>query len=273
MHPLLNTDEQSNSDMRIIDSHCHLDDKSYQNDLQEVVARAEAADVVRAMVVGVSEASSRRCAALADNSDFFYASVGIHPHDAADTDEGVLTRLAELAKGDRVKAWGECGLDFNRMYSPKDVQETWFVRQLEVAQSLDLPLIFHERDTEGRFLEMLSAHRFDGLRGVVHCFSGSTQEMEAYLDMGLHIGVTGIVTIQKRGEHLREQVLAIPRERLLVETDAPYLTPAPHKNKVRRNEPAFVREVLFKLAAVRGDDVELLADTVWNNTTALFDLS
>ncbi|WP_300668356.1 TatD family hydrolase [Desulfoluna sp.] len=258
--------------MRIIDSHCHLDDKSYAEDLNEVVARAEAADVMKAMVVGVSRASSEKCVALAEGRDFFYASVGIHPHDASDTEEATLLRLAELAKSEKVKAWGECGLDFNRMYSPQDVQETWFVRQLELAEALNLPLIFHERDTDGRFLEMLSAHRFDGLRGVVHCFSGSTTEMEAYLKMGLHIGVTGIVTIQKRGEHLREQVLSVPRERLLVETDAPYLTPAPHKNKIRRNEPAFVREVLLKLAAVRGDDPELLAESVWNNTTALFNL-
>lgn len=272
MRPLLNTDEKSNSDMRIIDSHCHLDDESYQDDLNEVVARAEAADVIKAMVVGVSVASSERCAALAEQSDFFNAAVGIHPHDAGETDEASLARLADLAKGEDVKAWGEIGLDFNRMYSPRDLQERWFVRQLEMAERLDLPLIFHERDTGGRFLEMLSAHRFDGLRGVVHCFSGSTKEMEAYLAMGLHIGVTGIVTIMKRGAHLREQVLAVPRERLLVETDAPYLTPAPHKNKVRRNEPAFVRDVLFKLAAVRGDDPELLAETVWHNTTRLFDL-
>lgn len=256
--------------MRIIDSHCHLDDKSYKNDLDEVVARAEAADVLRAMVVGVSLASSEKTVALAEGRDFFYASVGIHPHDAAEADEATLARLAELAKSDKVKAWGECGLDFNRMYSPQDVQETWFVRQLEMAESLNLPLIFHERDTDGRFLEMLVAHRFDGLRGVVHCFSGSSREMEAYLDMGLHIGVTGIVTIQKRGEVLREQVLSIPQDRILVETDAPYLTPAPHKNKVRRNEPAFVREVLLKVADVRGDDPEALAETIWNNTTDLF---
>ncbi len=259
--------------MRIIDSHCHLDDKSYKDDRNDVVARAKAADVLKAMAVGVSLASSERCAALAENSDFFFASVGIHPHDAAEADEATMSRLIELAKGEKIKAWGECGLDFNRMYSPQDVQESWFVRQLEIAASLDLPLIFHERDTNGRFLEMLSAHRFDGLRGVVHCFSGSSHEMEAYLDMGLHIGVTGIVTIQKRGETLREQVVSIPLDRILVETDAPYLTPAPHKNKIRRNEPAFVREVLLKVADVRGDDPELLAETVWNNTTGLFDLS
>lgn len=258
--------------MRIIDSHCHLDDKSYKNDLDEVVARAEAAEVLKAMVVGVSVASSEKAVALAEGRDFFYASVGIHPHDAAEADEAVMARLAALATSDRVKAWGECGLDFNRMYSPRDVQETWFVRQLEMAASLDLPLIFHERDTEGRFLEMLAVHRFDGLRGVVHCFSGSTGEMDAYLDMGLHIGVTGIVTIQSRGEQLREQLLAMPPERILVETDAPYLTPAPHKNKVRRNEPAFVREVLLKVAEVRGDDPQTLSEIIWNNTTGLFHL-
>lgn len=258
--------------MRIIDSHCHLDDKSYNKDRDDVVARSRAAEVMHAMLVGVSVGSSERCVALADESDYFYASVGIHPHDAEGTSEASITRLAELAANPKVKAWGECGLDFNRMYSPQDIQEKWFVRQLEMAETLNLPLIFHERDTGGRFLEMLKTHRFKNLKGVVHCFSGSIQEMEAYLEMGLHIGVTGIVTIQKRGEGLREQVVAIPRERILVETDAPYLTPAPHKNKVRRNEPAFVREVLFKVAEVRGDDVESLSEAVWNNTVTLFDL-
>ena len=258
--------------MRIIDSHCHLDDKSYNKDRDDVVARSRAAEVIQAMLVGVSVESSERCVALADASDYFFASVGIHPHDAQEASEASLSRLAELAASPKVKAWGECGLDFNRMYSPQDIQERWFVRQLEMAETLDLPLIFHERDTKGRFLEMLKAHRFKNLKGVVHCFSGSIQEMEAYLEMGLHIGITGIVTIQKRGEILREQVVSIPRDRILVETDAPYLTPAPQKNKVRRNEPAFVREVLFKVAEVRGDDVELLAETVWNNTVKLFGL-
>jgi TatD DNase family protein len=156
------------------------------------------------------------------------------------------------------------------MYSPQEDQEHWFIRQLEWGAQLNLPMIFHERDSRGRFLEILRAHWNPQRNGVIHCFSGSPSELKAYLDLGLYIGITGIVTLKSRGQALRRMIPDIPPERLLVETDAPYLTPTPERNKHRRNEPAFVRTVLLKLAQVCGRDPETLADITWNNACRLF---
>ena len=153
-----------------------------------------------------------------------------------------------------MRAWGEIGLDFNRMYSSREDQEKWFRRQLEIAARLDLPLIFHERDSNGRFFEMLNKHAINKLKGVVHCFSGDHNELVKYLDLGLYIGITGILTLNDRGARLRKLAAVIPSDRLLVETDAPYLVPAPQKNHHRRNEPAFVKSVLLKLAEVRKEE-------------------
>jgi TatD DNase family protein len=259
-----------NMEMKLFDSHCHLEDSSYENDLESVVQRANEAGLKAMMVVGTGLESSCRAIKISNMFDCLYASVGIHPHDAARCDEDKLTRLKQLAKDPRVKAWGEIGLDFNRMFSPRQDQEHWFIRQLEISREMALPAIFHERDSQGRFLELLKAHWEKHRSGVVHCFSGSASELEAYLTLGLFIGVTGIVTIKGRGEPLRQLVRRIPAGRLVVETDAPYLTPTPQRNKHRRNEPAFVRTVLLKLAQVRQEAPEQLAQTVWNNTCRLY---
>jgi TatD DNase family protein len=258
--------------MRIFDSHCHLDDDAFKKDVDAVILRARDAGVARMMVVGIHLKSTRQAIALADAHPELVASVGIHPHDASSCSETYLESLAELARHPMVRAWGETGLDFNRMFSPREVQENWFVRQLDLANTLGLPLIFHERDSRGRFAEILHARCGDHCNGVVHCFSGTEKELKQYLDMGLHIGITGILTVKTRGADLRELVKQIPKDRLLVETDAPYLTPTPERNRFRRNEPAFVRTVLMKLAEVRGDDCDGLAEQVWSNTCRLFGL-
>ncbi len=256
--------------MKLFDSHCHLDDRSFTDDFEDVLARAAQNGVEKMMVVGITLKSCRRAVALAEKYDNLYASVGIHPHDASDCDDKVLGILEDLSKSEKVMAWGETGLDFNRMYSPRDVQEKWFSRQIGMARELKLPLIFHERDSTGRFLEMLKQNLENGQQGVVHCFSGNKEEMLEYLSLGLFIGVTGIATIQKRGAELRKLLGLIPTDRLLIETDAPYLTPAPQKNKTRRNEPAFVRSVMMKIAEVRGEDPEELSQKIWENTHRLY---
>jgi TatD DNase family protein len=156
------------------------------------------------------------------------------------------------------------------MHSPRDLQERWFVRQLEAAAETGLPMIFHERDSDGRFLELLAACPPPPGAAVVHCFSGNRAEMRRYLDRGYYIGITGIVTLKERGEPLRRLVPQIPADRLVVETDAPYLTPEPHRRRVRRNEPAFVGAVLQRVAEVRGDDPEELAHSVYANTCRLY---
>jgi TatD DNase family protein len=225
------------------------------------------------MIVGITDKTSFQAVEIASRYPGCYASVGIHPHDAKSCSENLLSRLAALAKNPNVKAWGETGLDFNRMFSPKEVQEKWFIRQLEIADELNLPLIFHERDSKGRFLEILKAHcRTGGKKGVIHCFSGNQSDLDEYLKLGFYIGITGIFTIKTRGKGLREMVPLIPMDRIVIETDAPYLTPAPEKNHTRRNEPAFVRSVLIKLAQVTNEPLDKLADALWNNTCRLFNI-
>jgi TatD DNase family protein len=256
--------------MILFDSHCHLDDRSYDEDRDEVIHRAGQAGVSKMMIVGTGVASSKRAIALAEARSGLYAAVGLHPHDAKSGSGESLDLMVHLARNPVVKAWGEIGLDFNRMFSTEADQETWFRRQLDAALSLDLPVIFHERDTNGRLLAILAEYSGTGLTGVIHCFSGSGAELESYLDLGLCIGVTGILTHKQRGASLRDLITAVPEDRLLVETDAPYLTPSPERNKARRNEPAFVRTVLLKLAEVRKVDPECLAANIWHNTGSLY---
>ena len=258
--------------MKIFDSHCHLDDKTYNQDLDKTLERARSAGVARMMSIGINKRTSAMAVSLAQSHSEIYASVGVHPHDVKNCDESILQELVDLAQKKEVRAWGEIGLDFNRMYSPRQDQEKWFGRQLEIAGQQNLPMIFHERDSNGRFLEMLKINCGQAVNGVVHCFSGTREELSHYLDLGLHIGITGIITMKSRGVHLREMAPEIPADRLLVETDAPYLTPSPERNRHRRNEPAFVRSVLLKLAEVRGEDPAELAETIWGNTCRLYNL-
>ena len=259
--------------MKLFDTHCHLDDRAYKNDIATVVSRAHAAGVCAMMTVGTDKQSSLKAVALAETIPGIFASVGAHPHDAKDVGKTDLDFMHNLAKSPKVKAWGEIGLDFNRMYSPREIQEHWFIAQLLIADESGLPIIFHERDSEGRLLELLKKYPNRERKGVVHCFSGNKQELIQYLEMGFYIGITGILTLKDRGAALRTLSHSIPQDRLVVETDAPYLTPAPEKNHTRRNEPAFVRSVLLKLAKVRGDDPETLAAVLWENSCQLYNLT
>lgn len=256
--------------MHLFDSHCHLDDQAFSRDLSGVIQRANRAGVTMMTTIGVDRDTSVRAVQIADSIPGVYATVGFHPHDARCCSEGALEELVQLAGRASVRAWGEIGLDFNRMHSPKTVQEKWLVRQLDISGQLDLPVVFHERDSGGRLLDILRSDFSPGRTGVVHCFSGTAEELEAYLDLGLCIGVTGIVTMKERGAPLRRLVSRIPSDRLLIETDAPYLVPAPERNKIRRNEPAFVVSVLEKLAAVRNDTAVNLSETTRENACRLF---
>ena len=257
--------------MIIFDSHCHLDDKRYNDDLNEVIERAREENVHSLMIVGIDIATSQKAVKIAENYEHIFTSVGIHPHNASDCSRNRLDELIQLAEeNDCVKAWGEIGLDFNRMFSTAKDQEKCFIAQMESADSLKLPVIFHERDSHGRFYEILSAHRPKYRNGVVHCFSGNKKELFKYLDLGYYIGITGIVTIEKRGKNLRELIPHIPEDRLLIETDAPYLTPAPQKNKHNRNEPAFVKSVLLKLAEIKNQNPDTLSQIIFDNTCKLY---
>jgi len=268
------TDGQAmtNLNLKLFDSHCHLEDRAFDGDLPTVLKRSADAGVAAIMIVGTTLDRCNKAVALAESRPGLFASVGIHPHDAKDCSEETLKRLLELTASPKVRAWGETGLDFNRMFSPQQDQERWLVRQIEIAAERDLPLIFHERDSNGRFLEILKASQNSRGDGVVHCFTGTESELKQYIRLGLYIGITGIITTKGRGASLRQLAAGIPIEQILVETDAPFLTPTPERNRTRRNEPAFVKSVLMKLAEVRREDPERLAEVIWENSCRLFNL-
>ena len=223
--------------MKLFDSHCHLDDKQYNRDFKSVLKRADAAGVKCMLTVGVGHKGSSQAVSIAESNPGVYASIGVHPHYARQCGTATVDFLIKLAANANVKAWGEIGLDFNRMYSPREDQERWFIKQLEVADEINLPTIFHERDSQGRFFKILKANTQKKRKGVVHCFSGNNRELEQYLELGLCIGVTGIVTMKQRGAELRSMIPSIPVDRLVIETDAPYLTPAPEKNAPAATNP------------------------------------
>jgi len=259
--------------MKLFDSHCHIDDKSFDKDRDTVIKNAIASDVCGMMIVSITEDSAKNGIQISDKYPQCYASVGIHPHDTKKCSETSLSVLIEMSQHEKVKAWGETGLDFNRMYSPQKIQEKWFIRQLEISENLNFPLIFHERDSRGRFLEILKSYDPVERKGVVHCFSGSKKELRAYLDLNYEIGITGIITQQMRGEDLRSLISYIPKERILIETDAPYLTPMPEKKQFRRNEPAFVRSTFLKLCDIFQDEPEALAQIIWETTCRLYNIA
>lgn len=258
--------------LRVFDSHCHVDDPSFDKDRSQVMDNARKANVIAVMAAGITVETCRKAAAMLGRYRGLFASVGVHPHDAKSLTDTGMAELVALSQNPKVKAWGEIGLDFNRMFSPVADQENWFAKQLDTAEKLGLPVILHERDSKGRLLEILAAHPVSR-KGVVHCFSGTESELFKYLDLGYHIGITGVLTHKERGLELRRLAVKIPRNRILVETDAPYLTPWPRRNKIRRNEPAFVADVLLRLADVLGEELEPLGETVFQNTLNVFGIT
>lgn len=224
---------------------------AFRPDETAVLERAVAAGVGTMIVTGSSAADSRFALELAHSHPaHLYATAGVHPHLSRDWTAGTATGLRELAADPKVVAIGEAGLDYNRDLSPRPEQRRAFAHQIELASELDLPLFLHERDAHADFLAMLRDHRDHLHEVVVHCFTGTDQELEAYLELDLHIGLTGWICDERRGTHLHPLVSRIPLERLMIETDAPYLLPRdlPHPPRGRRNEPAFLPHILETLA-------------------------
>ena len=254
----------------IIDIGANLTHASFQPDLDDVVARARSAGVTP-MVTGTSVAESRHAIEIAERFGL-YCTAGIHPHHAKDVDEAQISELRQIARHPKVVAVGECGLDFNRNYSPHPSQEQWFVSQIKVAQEVGKPLFLHSRDAHPRFSQILSSHAPE--RAVAHCFTGEKEELHAYIDLGLYIGITGWICDERRGKHLLELVRDIPQDRLLLETDAPYLTPRDMKPqpKARRNEPAFLPHILRTVASALGRPAEEVAAQTTRNARTLFGL-
>lgn len=272
--------EQQISPTPLVDIGVNLSNSAFQDDLTEVLLRAQQANVAEFVVTGTSIAESERALQLCQryNSEFpcmLYSTCGVHPHDAKTFNGETISALRELASADEVVAIGETGLDFNRNYSPPGDQERAFEAQLELAAELNLPLFMHERDAHQRQFDIIKHFRDHISAGVIHCFTGDRTALFNYLDLDLHIGITGWICDERRGQSLQALVGNIPGDRLMLETDAPYLLPrtmAP-KPKSRRNEPAFLPWVLKQVALCRGDNEQQLAEQTTRNARAFFRLT
>ncbi|HUS25118.1 MAG TPA: TatD family hydrolase [Candidatus Binatia bacterium] len=259
----------------LIDIGANLAHDSFEADRDEVLSRAWAAGLRAIVVTGSSADSSRAAAALAQGNPRLFATAGLHPHHATELDAAHLALFRELAAQPHVVALGECGLDYFRNYAPHDAQRHAFERQIALAAELHKPVFLHQRDAHADFLPILRAHRGSLPAAVVHCFTDGPQALEDYLALDCHIGITGWVCDERRGGGLRELVPRIPANRLLVETDAPYLLPRTLKPSPssRRNEPAFLTEVLRVVAQVRGEPPDALARTTAANARHAFRLT
>jgi TatD DNase family protein len=241
--------------LELVDIGVNLTHKRFRADLGEVLARARRAGVGEMVVTGTSVAGSWAASDLARaHPGALTATAGVHPHGARECGDGTLAELRALAGRAEVRAIGECGLDYDRNFSPPAVQRRWFAAQLDLAAELGMPVFLHERAAHGDFLAILRERRAALPAAVVHCFTGSGAELDAYLAIDVHIGITGWICDDRRGRHLRELVGRIPADRLMLETDAPFLLPPglPHPPPGRRNEPALLPHVLDQVAAGSG---------------------
>jgi TatD DNase family protein len=259
----------------LIDIGINLAHDSFNADRDAVIARAVAAGVVQMMVTGSSGSSTREAIEMArTHPGRLFATAGVHPHYAKELTADLLTELRQLAALEQVVAVGECGLDYFRDLSPRAVQQKAFHRQLELAALVGKPVFLHQRDAHADFVAILKEHRAALVGGVAHCFTGSQDELTAYLEMDLAIGITGWICDERRGAHLLALMSEIPADRLLLETDGPYLLPRdlPSKPESRRNEPGFLPHIAATVARARGEAVETLAESSTAAARKLFGL-
>ena len=257
-----------------IDIGANLTSKKFKNDLEQVLADSKSAGLSQIILTGSSEKNSVASSEICQrHSGFLYSTAGIHPHDASSYDSDRSYKiLGDLYQLDHVVAVGECGLDFNRDFSPRDKQRECFAAHLELAAKNGLPLFLHERDAFDEFYSMMSDVRNRISRGVVHCFTGSLSNAKAYLDLDLHLGITGWICDERRGKHLRDVVKEIPANRLMIETDCPYLAPRDYRPRISRNEPKYLPYILETIADCRGESVDELAAEIIKTTKTFFDI-
>ncbi len=257
----------------LIDIGANLAHDSFDRDRAAVIERAHEAGVRRLLVTGSSIASTRAAIRIAREwPNALRATAGIHPHHATDVNPTTLGELRELLQAPQVLAAGECGLDYFRDFSPRDAQRHAFEAQLELAVESGKPVFLHQRDAHEDFAAIVRVFRSRLAGGVAHCFTAGLDEARTYVELGLYIGITGWICDERRGMHLREVVRHIPRDRLLIETDAPYLLPRNlhPKPKDRRNEPMYLPAVLKMIAECRGESAEELARATTANAERLF---
>jgi len=261
-----------------IDSHCHLDGPRFDSDRAEVIARAHEAGVVNMLAVGTGDGpGTLDCAAkIAVQHDFIYATTGIHPHEAAKATDADFAQLEQLAHAPKVIAWGEIGLDYYYDHSPRDIQQNVFIRQMELARTAKLPIVIHCRPSDNSenawedCLALIEQHwKSSGRGGVLHCFTGAWAHAQRALDLGFMISFAGNVTFPK-AQQIRDSALQVPLDRMLIETDSPFLAPVPYRGK--RNEPAYVKEVARQVGELRGLSTEEIGARTSENFRRFFSL-
>ncbi|KKK36680.1 hydrolase TatD [Mesobacillus campisalis] len=251
----------------LFDTHVHLNADQYSEDVQEVIDRAQSEGVSKMVVVGFDRPTIEKALQLCESYDFLYASVGWHPVDAIDMTPGDLVWLRELSSHPKVVALGEMGLDYYWDKSPKDVQKEVFRKQIRLAKEVNLPIIIHNREATADIVQILKEEDAREVGGIMHCYSGSVEIAMECIDMNFYISLGGPVTF-KNAKKPKEVAEAVPLDRLLIETDAPYLTPHPFRGK--RNEPAYVKLVAQQIAELRGMSYEELAETTTKNAKKIF---
>ena len=251
----------------IFDTHAHYDDRQYDSDREALLASLTVNGVGRVVNVAADTASVETTYALAKKYDFIYAALGIHPDGVEFLTEADMDRIAELSKDPKVVAVGEIGLDYYGRELPKEVQKKWFIRQLKLADDLSLPAIIHSRDAAQDTYEILRARGKKERAGIVHCFSYPKEMARQFLDLGYYIALGGVVTF-KNGRVAKEVAAYVPEDRLLLETDCPYLSPVPHRGE--RNWSGNLSHVVSEIAALRGISEERLIKTTWDNANRLY---
>jgi TatD DNase family protein len=251
----------------LIDTHAHLDDARFDGDRDAMIARAREAGVEHLVTIGCDLTTSRAAVELADRYPFVYATVGVHPHEAKQIGDSWYDDLRRLAQHKKVVAYGEIGLDYHYNHSPPKLQRERFREQITLARDLRLPIVVHTREAQDDTITVLKEENAADVGGVFHCFSGDARLAKDALDLGFLLSFSGVITFQN-ATMLRDIVKTVPMDRILVETDSPYLTPAPHRGK--RNEPAHVRLVAEKIAAIQGMTADQIAELTSQNARRVF---
>ncbi|NLJ98525.1 MAG: TatD family hydrolase [Tissierellia bacterium] len=251
----------------LIDSHAHIDDERFDKDRDKLIESLKKDGIDLIINVGADLQSSIKSVSLSEDYENIYAAVGVHPHSAKEMDDSTIEVLKSLANREKVVAIGEIGLDFYYDNSPRNIQRQRFVEQLNLAKKVDLPVIIHSRDAAGETFDILKEAQDGNLEGVLHCYSGSVEMALEYIKLGFYISLAGPVTF-KNARVPKEVAKAVPLDRLLIETDSPYLTPEPYRGK--RNEPLYVRHVAGTIAELRGIPFEEVANRTSENTKKLF---
>lgn len=251
----------------IFETHVHLDDKRYKDDIEEVIKNSRSAGVSKMVNISADMKSARNSVMLTKKYDDIYATVGVHPHDVKDMTYDSLEELKELCKNDKVVAIGEIGLDYYYEYSDKESQKKWFIEQLKLANELNLPVVIHSRDADLECYEIIKNNCPQ--KAVIHCFSGSKELAKQYIDMGFYIGIGGVITF-KNARKLVEVVQNIPLERILLETDAPYLTPEPFRGQ--RNSPEFLPFIVNKVSDIKNILPKEVEETTYLNALSFYNI-